>query len=122
MLPSLTFFLSLRILTVTLFTAKSMQATRAVSRVVRPAVQRRSMSTGGPLPNMLDKYVWRKSTISYITYIVVGCVAIEAIFGNVSQNIWDSANQGKQFKSVDWSKFKATEDDDEDEEEEEEDE
>ena len=97
-----------------------MQAARSVGRLARPVVQQRKMSTGGPLPQMLDKMVWKKSTISYITYIVVGCVAIEAIFGNVSQNIWDNANKGKQFKSVDWSKFKATEDDDEEEEEEEE--
>ena len=63
-------------------------------RVARPLLQQRNMSTGGGLPGALDKYVWRKSTISYITYIVVGCVAIEAVFGNVSQSIWDNENSG----------------------------
>lgn len=96
-----------------------MQAIRA-ARVVAPVMQRRSMSTpGAGIGQALYQNVWKKSTISYITYIVVGCVAIEAVFGNVSQSIWDNANKGKQFKSVDWSKFKATEADDEEEEEEE---
>jgi hypothetical protein len=77
-----------------------MQATRAGMRVARPLLQQRNMSTGGGLPGALDKYVWRKSTISYITYIVVGCVAIEAVFGNVSQSIWDNANSGVSVVSM----------------------
>ena len=103
-----------------------MQATlsRGV-RLARPLVQQqqnRGVATSKGLPQMLYNNVWKKSTISYITYIIVGCVAIEAIYGSVTQSIWDDANKGKQYKSVDWSKFKATEDDDDDEDEDEEDE
>lgn len=94
-------------------------------RLARPMAQQtqnRGVATSKGVPQMLYNNVWKKSTISYITYIVVGCVAIEAVFGTVTQSIWDDANQGKQFKSIDWSKFKAVEaDDDEDDEDDEDD-
>ena len=48
----------------------------------------------GAVPQALYQGVWRKSNIAYITYIVVGCVAIEIVYGSVTQSIWDSANQG----------------------------
>lgn len=48
----------------------------------------------GGLPTQLYQGVWRKSNIMYITYVVVGCVAIEVIYGGVTTRIWESANQG----------------------------
>ena len=48
----------------------------------------------GGLPTQLYQGIWRKSNILYITYVVVGCVAIEVIYGSVTTRIWESANQG----------------------------
>lgn len=30
----------------------------------------------------------------YITYIVIGCVAFEAIYGSLTNFVWDSYNYG----------------------------
>ena len=48
----------------------------------------------GSLPTALYNGVWRKSNIMYITYVVVGCVAIEVVYGAVTNKIWESANSG----------------------------
>jgi len=42
----------------------------------------------------LYKSLWRKSNIMYITYIVVGCVVIEGVYGGVTTSIWESSNRG----------------------------
>eukprot|EP00638_Chattonella_subsalsa_P006208 CAMPEP_0117755682 /NCGR_PEP_ID=MMETSP0947-20121206/13597_1 /TAXON_ID=44440 /ORGANISM="Chattonella subsalsa, Strain CCMP2191" /LENGTH=66 /DNA_ID=CAMNT_0005575063 /DNA_START=179 /DNA_END=382 /DNA_ORIENTATION=+ len=62
--------------------------------------------------------VW-KSNITYITYILAGCVALEVVYGKTTDFIWETANKGKLYEQVDWSKFAAEDDDDEDEDEEE---
>lgn len=46
------------------------------------------------IPQTLYKNVWRKSTILYITYIVTGCVFIEAVYGGVTNSLWDNYNRG----------------------------
>lgn len=47
-------------------------------------------------------------------WIVMGVLAGEFLTGTVTDSLWASANQGKTFDSVDWSKFAASDDDDED--------
>ena len=69
--------------------------TRGVQRNVSQFAKR-SMSSQpfGSLPTALYQGVWKKSNIMYITYVVVGCVAIEVIYGSVTTKIWESANAG----------------------------
>ncbi|CAM9925735.1 unnamed protein product [Phaeothamnion confervicola] len=61
--------------------------------------------------------VW-KSNAGYITYIVVGAIALEMVYGKATDALWDSVNKGKQYKDIDWSKFKTEDDEDEEEQEE----
>jgi hypothetical protein len=42
----------------------------------------------------LYENVWRKSNIAYITYIVVGCVALEGVYGFATNALWDTVNRG----------------------------
>ena len=46
------------------------------------------------IPIAFYENVWKKSNILYITYIVVGCVIIEVVYGSVTTAVWDSYNQG----------------------------
>ena len=46
------------------------------------------------IPIAFYENIWKKSNILYITYIVVGCVLIEVVYGSVTTAIWDSYNQG----------------------------
>lgn len=46
------------------------------------------------IPIAFYENVWKKSNILYITYIVVGCVLIEVVYGSVTTAVWDSYNQG----------------------------
>ena len=86
------------------------------------SAQKRSMSSNpfGSVPQSLYRGVWRKSNIMYITYVVVGCVAIEVVYGSVTTSIWNNANQGKLFHQIDWTQFKSEDDEDEDDEDDEE--
>eukprot|EP00596_Hydrurales_sp_CCMP1899_P003349 CAMPEP_0119042240 /NCGR_PEP_ID=MMETSP1177-20130426/14477_1 /TAXON_ID=2985 /ORGANISM="Ochromonas sp, Strain CCMP1899" /LENGTH=89 /DNA_ID=CAMNT_0007008879 /DNA_START=149 /DNA_END=418 /DNA_ORIENTATION=+ len=65
------------------------------------------------IPLQLYQNVWKKSNILYITYIVVGCVVIEVVYGGITSSIWDTYNQGKLYKQIDWTKFKSEDDEDE---------
>lgn len=69
------------------------------SRVVKPAVNaarlfQRNSSTFESIGSTLQRNVWQKSTTAYITYILVGCVFAEAVYGTVTNGIWESANKG----------------------------
>ena len=66
------------------------------SRSVRPLAKlgQRNIATSKGVPQMLYNNVWKKSTVSYITYIVVGCVAIEVVYGAATVSIWEGANKG----------------------------
>lgn len=64
--------------------------------------------------------MWKKSNILYLTYIVVGCVVLEVVYGSVTDSIWESNNKGKLYSQIDWSKFKSEDDEEEEEEAEEE--
>eukprot|EP01031_Cornospumella_fuschlensis_P036717 gene36717-44540_t len=57
--------------------------------------------------------VWKKSNVMYITYVVAGCVALEVVYGGVTNYIWESYNYGKLYHQIDWSKFKSADEDDE---------
>ena len=46
------------------------------------------------IPIAFYENVWKKSNILYITYIVVGCVIIEVVYGSVTTAVWDNYNQG----------------------------
>ena len=72
----------------------SIRGLRLPTRVM--ANNARLFSTGGDMgvPQALYKNVWRKSNIMYITYIVAGCVAIEAVYGGVTNAVWDGYNRG----------------------------
>ena len=58
----------------------------------------RNMSGVSSLPSTLMSGVWRKSNILYITYIVGGCVVLEAIYGSFTNAIWDAYNHGVSKK------------------------
>lgn len=75
--------------------AINMQAFRAIRPLSqRVPTQTRGIASSKGIPQMLYNNVWKKSTVAYVTYIIVGCVAIEAVFGSVTQSIWDNANKG----------------------------
>ena len=52
--------------------------------------QTRNSSIGTTLQNS----VWQKSTMRYITYVGVACIVAEAIYGAVTNSIWDTYNKG----------------------------
>jgi hypothetical protein len=52
----------------------------------------------------------------------MGILLGEAFTGGITNMIWNSANKGKTYETVDWSKFVVEDDDDDDEDDEEEDE
>jgi len=57
-----------------------------------------------------------KSNAAYISWIVIGILATETITGYGTDTLWNSANKGKTYDSVDWTKFVVEEDDDEEDE------
>ena len=100
-----------------------MLALRQKSSSAATHVTKSSSSRGGLVPASILKSwynIFGKSTIGYITWIVAGIIAAEAVTGAVTDGVWNSVNHGRTFQTVDWSKFK-TDDDEEEEEEEEED-
>ena len=85
------------------------------ANVSRTSVRMASSAARG-VPIQLYQNVWRKSNILYVTYIVAGCVALEILYGGITNGIWDAANKGKLYKQIDWSKFKSEDDEEEEEE------
>jgi len=57
----------------------------------------------------------------YASWLVAGILVSETITGWGTDAIWNAANSGRTYDSVDWSKF-VVEDDDEDEDEDDDDE
>lgn len=53
-----------------------------------------STSSSANIPSALYANVWKKSNILYITYVVVGCVILEGVYGGVTSSIWNSYNKG----------------------------
>lgn len=70
-----------------------------------------SASSSSGVASLLGKTIFR-GNLTYVTYILGGCIILEGIYGTVLDGFWNSVNHGRTYKSVDWSKFK-TEDDEE---------
>ena len=86
---------------------------KSLPQVGRAAFRQQNAKMSGGLPHALYNNVWKKSNVSYLTYIVVGCVVVEAVYGSVTNYIWDTYNYGKLYHQIDWSKFKSEDEDDE---------
>jgi hypothetical protein len=49
----------------------------------------------------LYENVWGKSTIFYISYVLAGAVVLEAVYGGVTNYIWESVNYGvRKFRLI----------------------
>jgi hypothetical protein len=69
-------------------------ASRSMMNGLNRDMKKRAMASKSSVATTLYQNVWQKSTIMYITYIVVGCVAIEVVYGGVSNKIWEMSNEG----------------------------
>jgi hypothetical protein len=78
----------------------SIRGLRLPARVMVNNARMMSSSPIGAVPQALYKNVWRKSNIMYITYIVAGCVAIEAVYGGITNAVWDGYNRGVRNKNI----------------------
>ena len=81
-----------------------------LARTAVKSAARRTLSTSS-----WQQSVWGKSNVRYVSFVVLGAVTIESVYGTVTNGIWESSNQGKLYKQINWSRFKAVEDDDDDE-------
>merc|ERR1712071_695573 len=83
----------------------------------------RRQSSAVPLNVLKGWYdVFGSSTAGYVMWIVGGVLVSEFITGTVTDVAWNSANKGRTYDSVDWTKFIVEDDDDDEDEEEEEEE
>ena len=62
------------------------------------SAMRSPVRNASSVPTILYNNLWRKSNILYITYIVVGCIGCEILYGSVTGWIWNSTNQGVFMK------------------------
>ncbi len=46
------------------------------------------------LPSQLYSTVWRKSNVLYVTYVIVGCIILEGVYGSATNMLWETANRG----------------------------
>lgn len=60
---------------------------RSVSRVAILSGKRN-------IGNALQKGIWKKSNVNYIAYVAVGCIALEIVYGKVTDMVWDTVNRG----------------------------
>eukprot|EP01039_Chlorochromonas_danica_P008474 gene8474-9340_t len=84
--------------------SRTLRAIPVAKNIVAP---KRQM---GGIPSLLQKTVWKKSNVAYITYVVVGLVAAEFVYGTATNYIWEQYNYGKLYHQIDWSKFKTDDD------------
>ena len=64
---------------------------------VKTLTQVRNSSSYNEIPKMLMKNVWRKSTGLYVTYLVAGCLVVEAVYGGITDTLWNFTNRGVSF-------------------------
>ena len=82
-------------------------------------VQRLSQAAGRQISgkrsvhNALYKHFYGKSFAAYCTFIIVGAYVGENLFFQGTEGLWNSANKGKLYKDIDWSKFKVEDEDEE---------
>mmetsp|Transcript_9252 Transcript_9252/g.21856 ORF Transcript_9252/g.21856 Transcript_9252/m.21856 type:complete len:106 (+) Transcript_9252:38-355(+) len=94
------------------------QAARPAMASARPAIR---PTVARPMSGLKALYpMFMDSNMKYLTFVFAGAIAVEFVYGNVANMMWENANAGKLVKDVDWSKW--AEDDEEEEEEEEDDE
>lgn len=71
------------------------RATRVSAQLQRTLpVARVHARQSSTVARFLYNNVWRKSNAMYITYILAGCVALEFVYGGVTDYLWNSANKG----------------------------
>merc|ERR1719469_1261692 len=77
----------------------------------------RQISGPGISPSLLRNWynIIGKSNATYILWIITGVVTFEFLTSTATDMAWASANAGKTYESVDWTKFKTEDDEDEDE-------
>lgn len=56
--------------------------------------QKLSVRNSSSVPSALQKNVWRKSNVMYITYIATGCLVLGTVYGSFVSGVWESANRG----------------------------
>ena len=50
---------------------------------------------------------------SYITFIVLGAITMETIYGGITTGLWKTMNRGKLYEDIDWTKFVEQEEEEE---------
>ncbi len=64
-----------------------------ILRATAPKIAQQARPLHG-IAKTLQEHVWKKSTVSYITYVVAGCVVLEVVYGKVTNYVWESYNYG----------------------------
>ena len=96
--------------------------TRAGLRRATPSIRQATSGAGIPPGTLSSWYnLFGKSNAAYLTWIVAGVLVAEGVTGFATDAVWNSANKGRTYESVDWSKFIVDDDGEEEEEEEDED-
>lgn len=78
-----------------MFSHAARAALRQAPRVARTSqTQRRKMSS---FDNFYKTAL--KSNMSQITFVVVGAIIFEVIYGSATEALWNNANQGVRFRA-----------------------
>ena len=78
------------------------------------AIQRRHVNTKEAQSAMSG--AWNaivSRNFSYVTFIVLGAITIETIYGGVTTGMWKAMNRGKLYSDIDWTKFVEKEEEEE---------
>ena len=89
---------------------------RNAARTTGSRIQRRNVNTKeaqSALSGAWNTIVSRN--FSYVTFIVLGAITVETIYGGVTTGLWKAMNSGKLYEDIDWTKFAEVEEEEEDE-------